>query len=266
LPLGLKVFVNHKNGKTECLTKQEGWNSAIFSGDLKYFINTWSNATTPYTFNLCDARGKVISTLLDNKQLAAKYKQEGLSAPEFFSFTTNDGVKLDGWMVKPANFSASKKYPVIMFQYSGPGSQQVVNSWGIGSMGQGALFDRYLAQEGFGLKVVKIGENGATLDDVLVHDAHAEDHTLGCSHKFRGSLHVHEDAASGVGDRLYLLGDDRGAVQVSAVTATNHRYNRHNTKAMLYGFRNLQLSLIAVVVLGAVGEVEGSRCYLVAVI
>ena len=144
-----QVFVNHKNGKTECLTKQEGWNSAIFSGDLKYFINTWSNATTPYTFNLCDARGKVISTLLDNKQLAARYKQEGLSAPEFFSFTTNDGVKLDGWMVKPANFSPSKKYPVIMFQYSGPGSQQVVNSWGIGSMGQGALFDRYLAQEGF---------------------------------------------------------------------------------------------------------------------
>lgn len=144
-----QVFVNHKNGKTECLTKQEGWNNAIFSGDLKYFINTWSNATTPYTFTLCDARGKVISTLLDNKQLVAKYKQEGLSEPEFFSFTTGDGVKLDGWMVKPANFSPSKKYPVIMFQYSGPGSQQVVNSWGIGSMGQGALFDRYLAQEGF---------------------------------------------------------------------------------------------------------------------
>lgn len=144
-----QVFVNHKNGKTECLTKQEGWNNAIFSGDLKYFINTWSNATTPYTFTLCDARGKVISTLLDNKQLVAKYKQEGLSEPEFFSFTTGDGVKLDGWMVKPANFSSSKKYPVIMFQYSGPGSQQVVNSWGIGSMGQGALFDRYLAQEGF---------------------------------------------------------------------------------------------------------------------
>ena len=144
-----QVFVNHKNGKTECLTKQEGWNNAIFSGDLKNFINTWSNATTPYTFTLCDARGKVISTLLDNKQLVAKYKQEGLSEPEFFSFTTGDGVKLDGWMVKPANFSSSKKYPVIMFQYSGPGSQQVVNSWGIGSMGQGALFDRYLAQEGF---------------------------------------------------------------------------------------------------------------------
>jgi len=144
-----QVFVNHKNGKTECLTKQEGWNNAIFSGDLKYFINTWSNATTPYTFTLCDARGKVISTLLDNKQLVAKYKQEGLYEPEFFSFTTGDGVKLDGWMVKPANFSSSKKYPVIMFQYSGPGSQQVVNSWGIGSMGQGALFDRYLAQEGF---------------------------------------------------------------------------------------------------------------------
>ena len=52
-------------------------------------------------------------------------------------------------MIKPANFDAGKKYPVIMWQYSGPGSQQVVNSWNIGSMGQGALFDEYLAQQGF---------------------------------------------------------------------------------------------------------------------
>lgn len=58
-------------------------------------------------------------------------------------------MKLNGVMIKPANFNASKKYPVIMWQYSGPGSQQVVNSWNIGSMGQGALLDEYLAQQGF---------------------------------------------------------------------------------------------------------------------
>ncbi|MBP5506912.1 MAG: S9 family peptidase, partial [Prevotella sp.] len=63
--------------------------------------------------------------------------------------TTSEGVTLNGWMVKPADFNPSKKYPVIMFQYSGPGSQQVVNSWSFGSMGQGGLYDHYLADQGF---------------------------------------------------------------------------------------------------------------------
>ena len=144
-----QIMVTRKNGKTERLTQQEGWNNAIFSADLKYFINTWSDSHTPYVFTLRDAKGRLQATLLDNAALKEKLTQYNLPTPEMFSFTTTDGVKLDGWMVKPTNFDASKKYPVILFQYSGPGSQQVVNAWNIGSMGQGALFDRYLAQEGF---------------------------------------------------------------------------------------------------------------------
>lgn len=144
-----QVYVAHKNGKTERLTEREGWNSAVFSGDFKYFINTWSDNATPYVYTTRDNKGKVLSTNLDNKELKEKMRQYGFTKPETFSFTTSEGVRLDGWMVKPANFDASKKYPVIMFQYSGPGSQQVVNSWSVGSMGNGTAFDQYLAQRGF---------------------------------------------------------------------------------------------------------------------
>ena len=148
-PHDRQVYVMHKNGQAQRLTQQEGWNDAVFSGDYKYFVNTWSNYDTPYVYTTRDNRGKVISTNIDNKELVAKLKEYGWTKRETFSFTTSEGVKLDGWMVKPANFDSSKKYPVIMFQYSGPGSQEVKNSWSSGSMGQGGAFDQYLAQQGF---------------------------------------------------------------------------------------------------------------------
>lgn len=144
-----KVCVGHKNGKIDVLASQLGWNEAIFSSDLQYFINTWSDSSTPYTYTLHDGKGKIISTLLDNENLKNKIKEQRLSKPEFFTFKTSEGVELNGWMIKPQNFDTSKKYPVIMFQYSGPGSQQVINSWAIGSMGQGGIYENYLAQKGF---------------------------------------------------------------------------------------------------------------------
>lgn len=144
-----QIYVSHTNGKVERLTNQEGWNTAIFSGDYQYFINTWSDYNTPYVYTTRKNDGKIIATNVDNHELKAKTQQYGWSKREAFSFTTSEGVKLDGWIVKPAQFNASKKYPVIMFQYSGPGSQQVVNSWSAGAMGQGGAFDQYLAQQGF---------------------------------------------------------------------------------------------------------------------
>ena len=144
-----QVYVSHANGKSERLTHQEGWNSAIFSGDFQYFINIWSDYNTPYMYTTCRNNGKIIATNVDNHDLKSKIQRYGWTKRETFSFITSDGVRLDGWMVKPANFDTSKKYPVIMYQYSGPGSQQVVNSWSAGSMGQGGAFDQYLAQQGF---------------------------------------------------------------------------------------------------------------------
>lgn len=148
-PHDRQVYVSHKNGKTERLTDKEGWNTAMFSGDYKFFINTWSDYNTPYLYTLRSQNGKVLSILEDNQALRSKVAQYGWTKKEAFSFTTPEGVKLDGWMIKPAGFDASRKYPVIMHQYSGPGSQQVVNSWSAGSMGQGGAFDYYLAEHGF---------------------------------------------------------------------------------------------------------------------
>lgn len=148
-PHDRQVLVSHKNGKTERLTDTNGWNKAVFSGDYKYFLNTWSNYNTPYVFTIRDSKGKVLSTPVDNKELKEKVKTYGFNGRETFSFTTSEGVKLDGWMVKPKDFDTNKKYPVILFQYSGPGSQQVIDAWNAGSMGNGGAFDYYLAQQGF---------------------------------------------------------------------------------------------------------------------
>lgn len=144
-----QVYVTHKNGRTVRLTDREGWNTAFFSGDFQYFVNTWSDYNTPYVFTTRTREGKLINTIEDNKAVKQLVSDYGFCKREPFSFTTSEGVVLNGWMVKPKDFDANKKYPVIMHQYSGPGSQQVTNSWSAGSMGQGGAFDSYLAQEGF---------------------------------------------------------------------------------------------------------------------
>ena len=148
-PSDRQVYVAHKNGKTVRLSDKKGWNTALFSGDYQYFVNTWSDYNTPYIVTTRDNNGRVISTLQDNADLKAKVAESGFAKREPFSFTTSEGVQLNGWILKPLNFDASKRYPVIMHQYSGPGSQQVTDSWSAGSMGQGGAFDSYLAQQGF---------------------------------------------------------------------------------------------------------------------
>lgn len=148
-PSDRQVYVAHKNGKTVRLSDKKGWNTALFSGDYQYFVNTWSDYNTPYVVTTRDNNGRVISTLQDNADLKAKVAESGFAKRESFSFTTSEGVQLNGWILKPLNFDASKRYPVIMHQYSGPGSQQVTDSWSAGSMGQGGAFDSYLAQLGF---------------------------------------------------------------------------------------------------------------------
>ena len=148
-PMEQQVMVAHANGKTEVLTPKAGVNKAIFSQNLKYFINSWSDIDHPVQYTLCRNNGKTLVTLIDNQQLLQKLASYELGTKAFFSFTTSEGVELNGWMVKPADFDASKKYPVIMYQYGGPGSQQVLNQWGIGMNGNGAILEQYLCQEGY---------------------------------------------------------------------------------------------------------------------
>lgn len=144
-----RVWVMHQNGKRESLSDQAGWSSAVFSKNYKYFIRTWSNLNTPPVYTLCDNKGKTLTTLEDNQQLRQKLSAYSLGRRELFTLTTSEGVKLNGWLIKPADFNPSKKYPVVMYQYGGPGNQQVADRWNIGMCGQGAIFEQYLCQQGF---------------------------------------------------------------------------------------------------------------------
>ena len=144
-----RVFMTQANGKTVCLTDKAGWSSAVFSSDYKSFIHVWSNLNTPPVVTICNNNGKVVATLVDNKELQEKLAKEQLGTRELFTLTTSEGVKLNGWMVKPADFDTSKRYPVIMYQYNGPGSQQVKDAWNIGMYNQGAVLEQYLCQQGF---------------------------------------------------------------------------------------------------------------------
>ena len=148
-PLRTAVYKIDGKGKKTKLSTRVGTNSALFSTNMMYYINTFSNIHTPTLITLNNNKGKELVTLLDNKRL--KEQAAGLNLPqkEFFTFTTSQGVELNGWMMKPANFDPNKKYPVIMHQYSGPGSQQVLDRWGIGSFGDGGMFEAYMCDKGY---------------------------------------------------------------------------------------------------------------------
>jgi dipeptidyl-peptidase-4 len=129
--IGRDVYRIALDGKGKVkLSQQVGTNAATFSPNFEYFINTYSSVTQPTAYTLNSSKdGKQIQSIVDNKALAEKLKKYDLPNKEFFELTTEKGHKLNAWMIKPKDFDATKKYPVFMFQYSGPGSQQVANQW-----------------------------------------------------------------------------------------------------------------------------------------
>ncbi|MDA8569336.1 S9 family peptidase [Flavobacteriaceae bacterium] len=132
------VGLNGKN--VSRLTAQDGVNRASFSADFTYFINAHSNAATPpsYTLNTTVSKKRVrdanagqslmLKTIVDNTALLNTLEAYNISPKEFSTLAVN-GNDLNMWMIKPADFDPSKKYPLLMFQYSGPGSQSVSNTW-----------------------------------------------------------------------------------------------------------------------------------------
>ena len=148
-PLRTAVYKIDGKGKKTKLSTRTGTNNALFSKNLNYYINTYSSAQTPTLITLNNNKGQEMVTLLDNKELKNKISQLNMPTKEFFTFKTSEGVELNGWMMKPANFNPSKKYPVIMHKYSGPGSQQVLDKWGIGSFGDGGMFEAVMCDKGY---------------------------------------------------------------------------------------------------------------------
>lgn len=141
-PLRTAIYKVDRKGRKTKLSTQAGTNSAQFSSDMKYYLNRYSNLSTPTLITLNDNTGKTLTTLVDNAELKQKLSEYNLPVKEFFTFQTPDGTVLNGWMMKPTDFDAAKKYPVLMYQYSGPGSQEVVDRFGIS-------WETYMATQGY---------------------------------------------------------------------------------------------------------------------
>lgn len=139
-----KIGLNGKNKVR--LSQKTGTNKATFSPNYQYFINSFSSASEPPKYTLNEVKsGKEIKTIVDNSSLKEKLKKYNLPDKEFFELTTSKGHKLNAYIIKPKNFDANKKYPLLMFQYSGPGSQQVANQW----LNTNDYWHKMLAQQGY---------------------------------------------------------------------------------------------------------------------
>lgn len=132
-PLRRNIYkVNMEKGNSIKLSAGQGYNSATFSNNGKFFVLRHSDIHTPTQISLHDANGKLLRMLEDNQATAQKIVEARLPKKEFVTVTAADGItQLNGWILKPTNFDASKKYPLVMVQYSGPNSQEVTDRFGI---------------------------------------------------------------------------------------------------------------------------------------
>ena len=142
-PLRRSVYSIDVKGKKTRLSTQQGTNSATFSSDYAYYVNYFSNVNQPARISVHESKtGKEIRVLQDNGALQEKLSGYAFSKKEFMTITTSTGEELNAWIVKPANFDESKRYPVVMFQYSGPNSQSVLDRFGMD-------WEQYLATNGY---------------------------------------------------------------------------------------------------------------------
>lgn len=137
--------VNIDTGKTTLLSNASGTNSANFSQNYNYFIETSSSAAKPFTYVLKDGSGKTMKELQNNEEQLKKLQADNMVVKEFMTIPNEVGDQMNAWVMKPKDFDPNKKYPLFMFQYSGPGSQQVSNSW---DQGNGLWFN-HLVQQGY---------------------------------------------------------------------------------------------------------------------
>jgi dipeptidyl-peptidase-4 len=136
------IKLNGKDKKR--LSKGFGTNDASFSKNLGFFINTFSDATTPPVYTLHNNKGELLKEVLNNNELSKQLENYTISKKEFFTLKTTNG-EFNTWILKPSNFDASNKYPLFMTQYSGPGSQSVSNSWNSSN----DYWFQHLAQKGY---------------------------------------------------------------------------------------------------------------------
>ena len=137
------IGLNGKNKKN--LTPKHGWNSPIFNSSLSFFLNTYSNINTPPIYTINTAAGNVLRVLENNEKLTNKLANYVVSKAELMSIKNEVGDDLNAFIIKPENFDATKKYPVIMYAYNGPGHQLAVDRW----MGSNYYYYQVLANKGY---------------------------------------------------------------------------------------------------------------------
>ena len=187
------VYAINSSGKNKKrLTTAVGTNKATFSPNFQYFINSFSSATKAPMFTLNDSKtGNVIKTIVSNEALEQKLAKYDIAPKEFTTITTEKGHTLNAWFIKPKDFDPNKKYPVFMYQYSGPGSQQVANQWN----GTNDYWFMMLAQQGYIVACVDgrgTGYKGAEFKK--------------CTYKELGKFEVEDqiDAAKLIGNYSYV--------------------------------------------------------------
>jgi dipeptidyl-peptidase 4 len=135
--------VKFDGGDKTKLSTVPGYHDINMSPNTKYYLDSYSNTSTPLHVALRGDRGKTLKMLEDNSSVNEYLKTHAYSAPELFKFKTTDGVSLDGYIIKPFNFDPSKKYPVVMTVYGGPESHDVFNSF------SADIWQQWLAQNGY---------------------------------------------------------------------------------------------------------------------
>lgn len=145
-PLEKALYSIDFEGKNKKLiSSKKGANTVDFSRTYRYYINTFSDKSTPPVYTINTSDGKELRVLENNEGLAQTLKQYNFGKTEFFKFKTDENIELNGWMLKPADFNPANKYPVLMTVYGGPGSQTVKNNWG----GQDFVWYQMLAAKGY---------------------------------------------------------------------------------------------------------------------
>jgi len=154
-PLRRTIYSIDLEAKTKTkLSTRQGTNDAVFSTTFKYFINYFTNLSTPNYVTLNDANGKEIRVLEDNADLIKLVEEYGGIKKEFIVIKTSEGVELNASILYPQNFDKTKKYPVLITQYSGPNSQSVLDSWSFD-------WENLLAQKGYIIATVDPRGTGA---------------------------------------------------------------------------------------------------------
>ncbi|MEO8149845.1 MAG: S9 family peptidase [Bacteroidia bacterium] len=155
-PIDKQVYAMTLDGKKKLLGHADGTNNAEFSSGYKFFTNSYSTANTVTVNELYSADGKLIKVLEDNKALKDRIAEYKISTKEFLTIKNSTGVEMQAWMIKPLDFNPSKKYPVLMYVYGGPGAPTVNNS----NTSSRDMWYQMLAQKGY--IIVSVDNRGTT--------------------------------------------------------------------------------------------------------